>query len=198
MISESIAGQVKKPKQHYLLKNNKKWFNHYREYIESGLVLHVGNGLGYASELIKEKNPNIFSVDIFIQPDTINRDEVVIYDGKHLPYNNDSFDVLLCDYVVHHTPNPQEFLNELKRVVKKGGILIIIEQTHTNIWQRLKLLYSCWKQNSDAEQKVEIYWRSYFSRKSIRSMFRNMGFEILDTISEQRKSSYTELFVLRK
>jgi len=198
MISESITSRVKKPKQKYILRTNKKWFNHYCEYIQSGSILHVGNGLGYASELIKEKNRNIIPIDISIQNDTINKDDVVLYDGSNIPYPDSMFDIVLCDYVVHHTSNPQKFLNELSRVVKPGGLLLIIEQTHTNLFQRCRLLFNCWKQNKGSDQKVSIYWRSYFSRKSIRSTFKNMGLEILDTISEQRKSSYTEMFVLKK
>ena len=198
MISKEIKDKVKNSRQMYLLKTNKKWFNHYFEYITSGTILHVGNGLGYASSLIKEKNHEIVSVDIEIHPDTINRDDVIIYDGDHLPYQHESFDVVLCDYVIHHTPNPQKFVTELKRVVKRGGLLIVIEQTHTNFLQRIRLLYNCRKQNKQSGQKVTMYWRSYFSRKSIREFFASMGFEMVDIISEQRKSSFTEMFVLRK
>lgn len=198
MISEEIKQKVKKPKQMYLLRTNKKWFNHYFEYIVVGKVLHVGNGLGFASSLIKEKNPQIISLDITIHPDTINPEDVLLYDGDRIPFPDEFFDVVLCDYVVHHTPKPAEFLKELRRVVKRGGLLIIIEQTHQNFFQRCKLLYYCRKQNMEANQKVTMYWRSYFSRKSIRATFSDMGLEVLDVISEQRKSSFTEMFVLKK
>jgi|GEM_PF-2039557 len=198
MISDSIKSKVNKPKQLYLLKTNKKWFNHYCEYITHGKILHVGNGLGYASSLIKEKNPDIIPLDISIQEDTINKDEVVLYDGEKIPYNDQSFDVVLCDYVIHHTPNPELFMQELRRVVKSGGLLIVIEQTYENLFQKCKLVHNCKKQNNDSEQKVQIYWKSYFSRKSIRKAFELLGLQLLDTISEQRKSSFTEMFVLRK
>ncbi len=198
MISKSISNQIKKPRQKYLLRNNKKWFNHYCEYILDGKILHVGNGLGYASELIKEKNSNIISLDISIQNDTINKNDVVVYDGEVIPYKDESFDAVLCDYVLHHTPDPSVLLKELIRVTKKNGTLIILEQAYSNIFQRIKLIYSCWKQNKNSDQKVSIYWKSYFSRKSIRSLFYNFNLDTIDVISEQRKSSYTEMFFLKK
>lgn len=198
MIHKDILKKIKKPSQKYILRTNKKWFNHYAEYVESGRVLHVGNGLGYASMLIKEKNINVISLDIEIQEDTINKDEVILYDGNKIPFADNIFDVLVCDYVLHHTKNPGLFLNELIRVTKESGLLVIIDQTYSNFFQKLKLVYSCWKQNRAADQKVEIYWKSYFSRHGLRSMFREHHLDILDTISEQRKSSYTEMFILKK
>lgn len=198
MISKAIKQKVNKPHQAYILKTNKKWFNHYFEYITHGQVLHVGNGLGYASEMIKENNPDIVSIDISIQGDTINKEDVVIYDGVKIPYKDGEFDVVLCDYVIHHTPDPQLFMTELYRVVKPGKLLVIIEQTYTSLFQKYKLVHNCRKQNKNSDQKVTIYWKSYFSRKSIRQAFNALGLELIDTISEQRKSSFTEMFVLKK
>lgn len=191
-------GKVTDPRQRYLLRTNKKWFNHYCEYILTGKILHVGNGLGYASALIKEKNQKLICLDVTIQKDTINKEDVVLYNGTKIPYEESAFDVILCDYVLHHTPDPAQMIAELIRVAKQSGLIIVIEQTYSNTFQRLKLFYSCWKQNRDSGQKVGMYWRSYFSRSSSRSTFRTMNLEILDIISEQRKSSYTEMFVLKK
>lgn len=198
MISKEIMEKVTDPKQRYLLRTNKKWFNHYCEYILAGKILHVGNGLGYASALIKEKNQKLICLDVTIQKDTINKEDVVLYNGTKIPYEESAFDMVLCDYVLHHTPDPVQMITELIRVAKQSGLIIVIEQTYNNTFQRLKLFYSCWKQNRDSGQNVGMYWRSYFSRSSSRSTFRTMNLEILDIISEQRKSSYTEMFVLKK
>lgn len=190
--------KVTDPRQRYLLRTNKKWFNHYCEYILAGKILHVGNGLGYASALIKEKNQKLICLDVAVQKDTINKEDVVLYSGTNIPYEEGTFDVVLCDYVLHHTRDPAQMITELIRVVKQSGLIIVIEQTYNNTFQRLKLFYSCWKQNRDSRQNVDMYWRSYFSRSSSRTTFRTMNLEILDIISEQRKSSYTEMFVLKK
>ncbi|HEY2514872.1 MAG TPA: class I SAM-dependent methyltransferase [Polyangiaceae bacterium] len=47
------------------------------------------------------------------------------YDGKRLPFEAQSFDVVLSIQVLEHTPSPQVVLNEMARVVKKGGLVVV-------------------------------------------------------------------------
>ena len=80
------------------------------------------NGIDIADEVIevaKKNNP------------TVNYDS---YDGKKLPYKDDSFDVAYAICVMHHVPPKQwnDFLNEMNRVVKKGGIVVIFEHNPLN------------------------------------------------------------------
>lgn len=185
--------------QKYLLKTNKKWFEFYSKYIQKeGKIIHIGNGFGYATLLLTEKNPNVIALDISVSEDTINKEDVILYDGVTIPYHDEAFDMLLCDYVIHHTPRPYEFLNELKRVVKKDGIVVIIEQTYENLFQRIKLIYSCWKQNRVAGQNVKIYPSSYFSRRKLRQTFEYLHLSVIDILTQKRKSSFTEVFILRR
>lgn len=48
-----------------------------------------------------------------------------LYDGKSFPYNDDSFDSVLCNQVLEHVFNPDEFLTETNRVMKLGGKLLL-------------------------------------------------------------------------
>lgn len=47
------------------------------------------------------------------------------YDGKHFPFDNDSFDSIISTQVLEHVPNPIEVLNEMVRVLRQGGYLMI-------------------------------------------------------------------------
>lgn len=47
------------------------------------------------------------------------------YDGKKIPFPDQHFDCFLCNEVLEHVFNPDEFLDEIKRVLKKGGHGII-------------------------------------------------------------------------
>ena len=47
------------------------------------------------------------------------------YDGKKIPFKSESFDVLLSTQVLEHVANPPALLNEMFRVLKVGGVLII-------------------------------------------------------------------------
>jgi SAM-dependent methyltransferase len=48
-----------------------------------------------------------------------------LYDGKRLPYQDKTFDSVLCNQVLEHVFNPDEFLTEINRVMKSGGKLLL-------------------------------------------------------------------------
>ncbi len=46
------------------------------------------------------------------------------YDGKTFPFDDQAFDAVLCNQVLEHVFNPDEFLREIHRVLKPGGKLL--------------------------------------------------------------------------
>lgn len=50
---------------------------------------------------------------------------ITYYDGKRLPYDDGSFDHVLCTEVLEHVADPLAFLVDLKRVLRQGGTLIL-------------------------------------------------------------------------
>ena len=57
------------------------------------------------------------------------------YDGKILPFSDNSFDLITCLMVLHHIPidNLYILMSEINRVMKPNGILILREHNVTNI-----------------------------------------------------------------
>lgn len=111
-------------------------------------LLDVGCGSGY---LIKELKRNKIKVKYSVGLD-ISRNAISIakkrfskvyicdIDSKNLPEKNDSFDIVVCSEVLEHLYDIKSCLAELKRVVKKNGI-IIISVPNLGFWKyRLKLL----------------------------------------------------------
>lgn len=47
------------------------------------------------------------------------------YNGKRFQFGNDAFDSIICNQVVEHVFNPDEFFEELRRVLKPGGYLLL-------------------------------------------------------------------------
>lgn len=45
--------------------------------------------------------------------------------GHALPFKDDAFDVVLCTEVLEHVPEPEAVLREIKRVLRRGGRLIL-------------------------------------------------------------------------
>jgi SAM-dependent methyltransferase len=46
-------------------------------------------------------------------------------DVQSLPYLDNTFDYAICDQVIEHIPEPQQAVNELRRVLKPGGWLFL-------------------------------------------------------------------------
>lgn len=49
----------------------------------------------------------------------------VYYDGKHLPFDDESFDSLFCSEVVEHVFEPDMILPEIRRVLRPGAKALI-------------------------------------------------------------------------
>jgi ubiquinone/menaquinone biosynthesis C-methylase UbiE len=48
-------------------------------------------------------------------------------DAHALPFDDDSFDTVVCTYSLCNIPDPQRAVNEMKRVLKSGGKLILVD-----------------------------------------------------------------------
>lgn len=74
---------------------------------------------------------NIFNVDSYrgldIDSPTTRERALAddLYDGGRFPYSNSLFDSALCNQVLEHVFNPDEFLQEINRVLKRGGKLLL-------------------------------------------------------------------------
>lgn len=51
--------------------------------------------------------------------------DVVVYDGKHLPYQDGTFSAITSGHIIEHTPSPFAYLREHMRVLAPGGIMFI-------------------------------------------------------------------------
>jgi SAM-dependent methyltransferase len=89
----------------------------------SGQLLDVGCG--------SKPYCSLFTVDAYIGLDIdseISRKRGIadhFYDGNTFPFSDCSFDSALCNQVLEHVFNPDEFLGEIARVLKPGGKLLL-------------------------------------------------------------------------
>jgi len=109
---------------------------------KESLILEAGCGVGAQTKIIATKNPdsNFISVDLFeesireakemIKSLDITNVELKQADIYDLPFKDETFDSVIICFVLEHLHNPIYVLNELKRVLKKGGTMIAIEGDH--------------------------------------------------------------------
>lgn len=62
-----------------------------------------------------------------------------VYDGRTLPFENETFDVVFAICVLHHVPptNWPRFVGEMRRVTRKNGLVAVIEHNPFNPLTRL-------------------------------------------------------------
>ncbi len=63
------------------------------------------------------------------------------YDGKKIPYPNETFDRIIISHCLEHIPFPEKFLFEMMSKLKQGGILSISLPTDPGLLFRLGRLY---------------------------------------------------------
>lgn len=49
--------------------------------------------------------------------------------AEYLPYRDEEFEVIICNASFHHYKEPQKAVDEMKRVLKKGGMIILGDPT---------------------------------------------------------------------
>ena len=63
------------------------------------------------------------------------------YDGRNLPYQNDTFDRIIISHCLEHILSPEEFILEMMSKLNKGGVLSISLPTDPGIAWRLGRLF---------------------------------------------------------
>lgn len=99
-------------------------------------ILDLGCGDGKIdSLLLKEKDVSIKGIDVLVRPQTYI--EVKEYDGKHIPFPDNSFDTVMAIDVLHHTDVPADVFAEMVRTSKK--YIVIKDHIRTGLLSYLKL-----------------------------------------------------------
>ncbi len=94
-------------------------------------TLDVGCGDGTIAHLLMQSRPDltISGIDVLVRPQT--HIPVVQFDGRHIPYEDDSFDAVMFVDVLHHTEDPLVLLREAARVARSA---IVIKDHTMNGW----------------------------------------------------------------
>lgn len=108
-------------------------------------VLDVGAGTGEMGQSIMALRPelSVSGVDIFVRPKTFI--SITPYDGEVLPFENESFDVVVIIDVLHHCKNPEALLKECARVSRAW--VVIKDHTSNNIVDHQLLKFMDWVGN---------------------------------------------------
>lgn len=93
-------------------------------------VLDLGCGIGRSYEKVRQRFATFTwtGVDIEDSPEVRRRTgrdyNFVTFDGVHLPFEDERFDLVLCQQVFEHVRYPEPLLKEVARVLRPGGVFV--------------------------------------------------------------------------
>lgn len=134
--------------------------------------------------------------------------QFVHQDAERLPFDDDSFDVVYSNGVIHHTPNTAQVINEIFRVLKPGGkaIVMVYAEHSLHYWKELVGKLGIYKgmlmQHSVGEimsRHVEISENNarplvkVYTARRLRQMFH--GFSQVDIVKRQMVASELPTFL---
>ena len=112
---------------------------------EVSTVLDVGAGTGEIALAVLRHKPalEITGADVYRRPKTFI--EVREYDGKTMPFADNSFDAVMTIDVLHHCDDPVAILQECARVARKW--VVIKDHTANTSWDKIRLRFMDWVGN---------------------------------------------------
>ena len=100
-------------------------------------VLDLGCGSGVFTNILAKRGFSAIGVDI--SPAMVRRAQVkypavefAVGDAEKLPFPDGSFDGVLLSGLLHHFPDPSACLNEVRRVLKAGGVFAAFDPNRQN------------------------------------------------------------------
>ena len=149
-------------------------------------VLDAGCGDGTISKYEYKKHTKII-IGVDLHEDLVRNDNVhfaVRGDLEAIPFGRDSFDLILCRYVVEHLEHPERVFREFNRVLRDGGVAIIHDPNVFHYVPLIAWLTPHWLHRGIirhilSRDSLPKYYRAN-SRRELTRLMGNAGFELLE------------------
>jgi SAM-dependent methyltransferase len=126
----------------------------------------------------------------------------VVEDASPLPLADDSVDIAICSEVLEHLFDPLAALVEIRRVLARGGWLIVTVPNIVNWRSRVDFaVLGRWHPAGD-DLSVKQPWRDphirFFTRRALAGILSESGFELVTLAGLQDASAAVRVPVLRR
>jgi len=142
-------------------------------------LLDVGCGTGSLLESLFRSGRQVNLCGINVSPEMIRvarkklngKERVELHEGSatNSPFESDSFDYVVCANSLHHHPDPGQSLAEMTRVLKPGGVVIVMDAF---IDSRVRKIFFRIVNVFRGEGKVQ-----HFRRQELQRILHNLGHE---------------------
>lgn len=132
-------------------------------------ILHVAPEVQISNEFRKFKNIEYICIDKHCEgykyPSYVKNGDV-----RHLEFENCTFDMVICNHVLEHIKDDIVAMSEIKRVLKKNGVAILMIPIDTDLDKSIEEKMDENLTPSEREERfgqydhVRIYGKDYFDR----------------------------------
>ena len=135
-------------------------------------VLDIGCGNGFiAHHLSAMLGTSVIGIDV---ADTTEAPiDFHPYDGRNLPVSDSSCDAVVLAYVLHHAQDVRAMMDEMKRVLRPGGMAVIYEDIPETLWDR----FICW--THDLKWRKRTGACTFRSESQWQEVFEAAGFDVV-------------------
>ncbi|MHA1374086.1 MAG: class I SAM-dependent methyltransferase [Promethearchaeota archaeon] len=165
-------------------------------------VLEIGCGVGIVSEHLNNKyNMNVVGTDVDPKQikiaKTFNKEnenlKYIKVDATELPFENDTFDLNLSLWVLHHIRDWHKVLEELKRVLKPKSKIIIFDLAYS---QKLVNFYNY----VNSKRILKLFVKNYgvYSINDIIDFFIKNNFELVHKKSTKKGIMKNHIIIFQK
>src|SRR3989338_10990816 len=103
-----------------------------------GKILDIGANQGLLHKMIDDGK--MIGLDIVVGNYS---ERMVRGSAEKMPFRENSFDTIVAGEVLEHLPNPEKFMQECRRVLRSGGIVIISTPNRNALINRLLHKFDC-------------------------------------------------------
>ncbi len=160
--------------------------------LKGGKLLDVGCGNGNLFGLLKEEEYQLYGIDLSENMIAAAKAEysgcavLHVADAEKLPFESDMFDVLVCNASFHHYTKPDIVLDEMNRVTKNGGKLLIGDPYMPQPTRWLMNVFTKYSNEGDFH---------YYGIREMKHLLEAHGFEIVENM---HTGHHKVLFIARE
>lgn len=184
------------------------------------MVLDVGSGNGYVLSKYAREGANVYGIDITDVGIKLCRERFEhfgikgnfeVADAQDIPFQDNTFDCVCSMGVLHHVPNTSKALDEIYRVLKPGGRLIVMFYHRNSAKYQFMFRIRSWLTGKSLDQLVNEFdgvgnpKGTVFSRSELRNILHkfhdvktNVGYLSKGDLNIFRRGSrYLPTFVVK-
>lgn len=177
--------------------NMMKWHKTVLSFLPDNLsgrkMLEVGCGNGdFSNYLSANHKANIVGLDFSVESIKIadqkkskfgaTTSSFVVGDAQKMQFADNSFDTIVSCECLEHVPTPQLMVNEIFRVLKPGGMVVLTTENYFNAYAYFRLYMMMRGQKFDSGSGVQPI-ENFFFFWQVSNMFCRAGFKKVNTVS---------------